>query len=513
MSHPRSRSRSLEELACVHWDVLVVGAGIVGSRVAYEAARAGLRVALVDAGDFGGATSSASSKFVHGGLRYMTSWQLRLVRSAQREREALRRLAPHLVRRRPMVLAERAGYPLPAYAAGLALYKGISGVGTPWPRIVSARRGRELAPFLRTNGLRTCTVLPEAQTNDARLTLATVRAAVAAGACAISYVRAVDLEWLGGRVAGVLLDCGEAERVAVRARVVVNATGPWVDEIRALEDPLGAPLVRLSRGTHVVLPLDEESDTGVASSRDNSRTTFAVPFHGMLLLGVTDTPYEGAPGEVAPTHDDVDALFEDASRFVAPELLGHDRVRYAFAGLRVLPFRDGDTRHLPREHLIATGPGGMISVAGGKLTTHRVIAIDVLRRLPADLRPKRIRASAEPLPGAGMLPHDGLLVEVDRDVADHLLHLYGSEAGALLDYREVEPMALERIDPAGPDVWAQVLFAVEHEWALTVEDVVKRRTTLALRGLDTPSTRGRVAAVLAAAPSGDSYSTLTSATL
>ena len=220
----------------------------------------------------------------------------------------------------------------------------------------------------------------------------------------------------------------------------------------------------------------------------------------MLLLGVTDTPYEGAPGEVAPTNGDVDGLFEDASRFIAPELLGHDRVRHAFAGLRVLPFREGDTRHLPRGHLIATGPGGMISVAGGKLTTHRVIAIDVLSRLPADLRPKRLRASAEPLPGAGLLPKELLLTGLDRDVADHLLHLYGSEAGALLDYRELEPAALERIDPAGPDVWAQVHYAVEHEWARTVDDVVKRRTTLALRGLDNTATRTRIQAVLASGP-------------
>lgn len=484
------RSRMLDELAETHWDLLVVGAGIAGSRVAYEAAHAGLRVALVDGGDFGGATSSASSKFVHGGLKYMTSWQLKLVRGAQREREALRRIAPHLVRSMPMVLAERAGYPLPVYAAGLALYKGVSGVGTPWPRIVSVRRGLELAPFLRPEGLRTCTLLPEAQTHDSRLTLATVRAAVAAGACAVSYVRAVELAWLEGRVCGAVLDSG----ALVRARVVVNATGPWVDEFRRLESPSCAPLVQLSRGSHIVLPLGERWETGVASSTDGSRVTFAVPFYGTLLLGVTDTPYDGPPGEVAPTTADIDELFERVSRCIAPELLDHDRVRYAFAGLRVLPLGEGDTGRLPREHLISTGPGGLISVAGGKLTTHRLIAIDVLRRLPAELLPRRIRASDEPLPGAGPLGADGLMAELDRDVADHLLSLYGSEAESLLTDGEVE-----RIDPAGPDVWAQVSFAVRHEWALTVDDVVKRRTTLALRGLDTPATRARIAAVLAGA--------------
>jgi glycerol-3-phosphate dehydrogenase len=493
-----ARSRSLDELASTTWDLLVVGAGIVGSRVAYEAALAGLRVALVDAGDFGGATSSASSKFVHGGLRYMSSWQLRLVRSSQREREALCRIAPHLVSRRPLVLAEHAGYPLPVYAAGLALYKGVSGTGTPWPRIVSARRGVELAPFLRTGGLKTCTLLPEAQTNDARLTLATVRAAVAAGACAANYVRALELEQSGGRVEGALLESADdGARVSVRARTVVNATGPWVDEVRALEDPARAPLVRLSKGTHLVLSLDDEWETGVASSRDGRRTRFAVPYHGMLLLGVTDTSHDGAPGDVAPTSGDVDELLEDASHFVAPELLGADRVRHAFAGLRVLPLSEGDTCDLPREHLISTGSAGMISVAGGKLTTHRLIAIDVLRRLPPELRPRRLHPNDEPLPGGSEVSPDGPLAELDRDVANHLVGLYGSDATALLAYGDAE---LERIDPAGPDVWAQVSFAVEHEWALSTDDVVQRRTTLALRGLDTPATRARIAARLARRP-------------
>jgi glycerol-3-phosphate dehydrogenase len=491
-----ARADALDRLAGGECDVLVVGGGIVGSRVAYEAARSGLRVVLVDAGDFGGATSSATSKFVHGGLRYMTSWQLRLVRIAQREREALCRIAPHLVRRQPMLLAERAGYSLPAYAAGLVLYKGISGAGTPWPRIISVRQARALAPSLRADGLRTCTLLPEAQTNDARLTLATVRAAAAAGATVLSYARVVELGLGSGRPACVLVDAGGEGVVEVRAQAVVNATGPWVDQLRSLEDATCAPLVRLSRGTHVVLPLDDGWSTGLASSRDGSRTTFAVPYQGMLLLGVTDTAHDGAPDEVRPTRGDVDALFEDASRFVAPELFDHARIRHAFAGLRVLPLSEGDTGRLPREHLISTGRHGMVSVAGGKLTTHRLIAVDALRRLPAEIRPRRLRVSDEPLPGARQVRENSFLRALDAEVRGHLLGLYGSDVETLLTVGEEDPSALERIHPGGPDVWAQVRFAVEHEWALTLEDVVHRRTTLALRGLDAPETLARVEAAL-----------------
>jgi glycerol-3-phosphate dehydrogenase len=493
------RSRALDELARDELDLLVVGAGIVGSRIAYEAARAGLCVVLVDAGDFGGGTSSVSSKFVHGGLRYMTSWQLRLVRSAQREREALFRIAPHLVHRRPMVLAERAGYPLPVYAAGLALYKGVSGTATPWPRIVSVRRARELAPFLQPNGLRTCTLLPEAQTDDFRLTLATVRAAVAHGACAVSYTRVIELECLHGRVARALLDPGDGEPlVSVRAKTFVNATGPWVDEVRALEDPSCAPLVRLSKGVHVVLEGLELADgAGVVSSRDGSRTTFAVPYHGMLLIGVTDAPHDEAPRHVEPGVEDIDGLLDEASHFVAAELLGRDRVTHAFAGLRALPYGEGDTSGLSREHVVSTGPGGMLSVAGGKLTTHRLIAVDVLRRLPA-LGLGSIRPSNDPLPGAEPPSLAGLLAELDPDIACHLVHLYGDDAAAVAAYGESDPALLERIDPGGPDVWAQVRFAIECEWARTPEDVLRRRTSLALRGLDRPVVQARVAALLRA---------------
>lgn len=492
------RGRTLDELAETVWDLLVVGAGIVGSRIAYEAARAGLRVALVDAGDFSGQTSSLTSKFLHGGLRYMTRWQLRLVRQAQREREALFRIAPHLVRRQPMVLAENAGYPLPAYAAGLVLYRAISGVGTPWPRIISLRQARELAPFLRAQGLRACTLLPEAQTHDARLTLATVRAAVDAGARALSYAPVLELGTARGRVERALVDAGGEGPLWVRGRAVVNATGPWVDRLRELEDPACAPLVRLSKGAHVVLPLDEPWETGIASSRDGTRTTFAVPFQGTLLLGVTDTPHEGPPDEVRATRADVEELFDDASRFVAPELFRHDRIRHVFAGLRVLPLGQGDTGLLPREHVLSTGRGGMVSVAGGKLTTHRLIAVAALRRLPPEVRPRRLRPSDEPLPGAGPPPASPLLGELDPDVARHLLALYGSDAGRVLAYGEADPGALERIHPGGPDIWAQVRFAAEHEWAATPEDVVHRRTTLALRGLADAETVARIAAALGA---------------
>jgi glycerol-3-phosphate dehydrogenase len=163
-----------------------------------------------------------------------------------------------------------------------------------------------------------------------------------------------------------------------------------------------------------------------------------------------------------------------------------------------LPEAEGDTGRLSREHVVDVGPGGMISVAGGKLTTHRLIAVDVLRRLPPELRPAGLRPSDAPLPGAERAPSSALLAGLDRHVAEHLLHLYGGEAERLLRDAARFPDALERVDPAGPDVWAQVHHAVEREWALTVEDVVQRRTTLAVRGLAGEAVRGRIAQLVPA---------------
>ena len=314
----------------------------------------------------------------------------------------------------------------------------------------------------------------------------------------MSYARVVEPERLRGSVAGALLDPGDGQPLfSVRARAVVNATGPWVDAVRALEDPGCAPLVRLSKGAHVVLRGPEDgSGAGVVSSRDGSRTTFAVPFYGMLLLGVTDTPHDEPPRRVAPAREDVEALFEDASHFVSAELLERDRVTHAFAGLRALPRGEGETSGLSREHVVSTGPGGMISVAGGKLTTHRLIAVDTLRRLPPELGLGSIRPTDEPLPGGEPPPLAGLLTELDADITGHLVGLYGADAAAVVAYGESDPALLERIDPQGPDVWAQVRFAVEHEWARTADDVLRRRTTLALRGLEGPVVRARVASLL-----------------
>ncbi len=488
------RSRALEELSCGTFDLLVIGAGIVGARVAYEAARARMRVALVDSGDFGGATSGASSKLVHGGFRYLSTWSLGLVREAQRERAVLSRsVAPHLVRPLPLLVvverqhARRAG----RLAAGVCLYTALTGLRGPSPKPVAPHRTTALVPPLDTGAVAACALLPEMQTHDTRLTLATVEAAARAGATVLNHVRVVALEQGRGRVSGAVLAGEPGEGlIALRCRAVVNATGPWVDRLRKLEDPRGGPLVRLSKGVHALLELEDEWRAGLAVF-DEGRSVFAVPWQGMLMLGATDTPYDGDPEAVAPTASDLAALLGSLAGLLPGGVLAPSRLRSTFAGLRVLPLGNCSTASAPRTHVVAVGPAGMVSVAGGKLTTHRLIAVDALRRLPVEVRPRGSGPSGDPLPGAGPPPVPP--VGLDRRTWAHLVGLYGSETERILEYGLADPDAFEPIHPRGPDVWAQAYSAVEHERALTLDDVVRRRTTLDACGLATEGVRAALA--------------------
>jgi glycerol-3-phosphate dehydrogenase len=481
------RADCLDRLAGESVDLLVIGAGIIGSRVAYEAASRGLRVVLVDAGDFGGGTSAASSKLLHGGLRYLATGDFRLVRDMQVERNALAtRIAPHLVRPLPLLLLVERDHArrVPKLAAALAVYSLVSGFSRPLPRLLRPTRAPGLVP-VDPGGIRACGLIREACTHDARLTLATVRAAARAGAVPLNYVRAAALERAHGRIAAAVLeDVHTGAQLTLRSGAVVSATGPWLDSVRRLEDPRAQPLTRLSKGVHAFLPLEDDWHAGVALF-DDSRSALAIPWQGMLMLGATDTPFEGDPADAAPDSADVETLLTSFSGLLSHDQLRRDRVVHTVAGLRVLPPGNRETAQAPRRHMIAIGPGGMISIAGGKLTTHRAIALEALRRLPAGLRPRRLSPSDEALPAARGRETTAVALRhrVDSEIAAHLLHLYGADAIQLLAYADSGPHALDRIHPDGPDVWAQAFLAVDEEWALTVEDITSRRTTLALRGL------------------------------
>ncbi|HEX6679386.1 MAG TPA: glycerol-3-phosphate dehydrogenase/oxidase [Gaiellaceae bacterium] len=440
------RAATLEELADRTFDLLVVGAGIVGCRVALDAASVGLSVALVDRGDIAGGTSSASSKFVHGGFRYLGMRSFGLVRCAQLERAALLRALPGLVRPMQMIVAlEKRRYPRPVVAFGVSAYRCLGGSDT---RTITADAASTLVPQLGPQPGRVLISLPEAQTDDARLTVATARAAADRGALVTNYVAVEGMALMRGRIAGAFVrDRLGGSDFLIRCRSVVNSSGAYVDELRALESPGTHPIARLSKGIHLVLPLEIPWHAGVACYSDNHRTTFAVPWQGMLLVGTTDQPYGRAEAVRVEPGEEL-SLLEAAAQLLPPELLQRKRIVFRFAGLRVLAAGATDTAQASREHIVQTGPAGMVSVAGGKLTLHRLIAREALARLPTEVRPRRL---------------DPTLLPAGDDVA-------------------------------GPG--EQIQRAIEQGWAVTVEDLVRRRTNLAVRGLDDAATRAHLRELL-----------------
>ena len=482
---PEWRSRALADLGERRFDLLVIGAGIVGAGIANEASRAGLAVALVDRGDFGSGTSSASSKLIHGGLRYLRLGDVGLVRESHRERRALMHVvAPHLVRRLPFVLPlyDDGPYRPLTVRAGLRLYSALA--GEKLERRAGLDGVRRQVPDLRLDGLRGSPSYADASTNDARLCLANVRAAADASATVLNHAEVVALTRDGGgRIAAAeVRDRFTDEVVTARARAVVNATGPWVDSLRRLEDQAAEPSARLSKGVHVLVPLERSWSAALTIPHDRIRVTFAVPWHGMLLLGTTDKAYDGDPDDLRVKEAEIATVLGEAARAVDGRLLARERVVGSFAGLRVLPGAGDDTASARRETLFLRGPGGMLSIAGGKLTTYRRIAHAALAALRSDLALHRLNERPIPLPGAA----DPILValglaerfpELDDESADHIARLYGSEAGA------VAALGCARVHREGPDVVGQISYAREREWACTDEDILRRRTTLGLRGL------------------------------
>jgi len=498
--------RDLDALACRRFDLLVVGGGIIGAGIANEAARSGLAVALVDRADFGAATSSASSKLIHGGLRYLRLGDVRLVRESHRERRVLlETVAPHLVRRLPFLfpIYRNGPYRPTTLRLGLGVYSALA--GDRLGGVVSPARALQSVPDLRLDGLRGCGVYVDSFTHDGRLCLANVRAAADAGAVVANYAEVVALRHVAGRVRGAeLRDRLSGEAFSVEARTVVNATGPWIHRLRALEDPTVPRLARLSKGVHLLLELDRPWSAALTIPHDAVRVTFAYPWQGMLLLGTTDTLYEGDPSEADVDSADVARVLEEASVAVDHDLLDPGRVRARFAGLRVLPGATGETLTARRETVYVFGRGGMLTVAGGKLTTYRRIALAALERLRPELGSPRPDRRPLPLPGAQGLEAAGRRIarrfpELDPVTRSHLLHLYGSLAEEVLAPAMTEPALLEPIHRGSADVLAQVGYAREQEWAVRVEDVLWRRTTVGYRGL------ANAAAARVAEALGDPY--------
>ena len=512
-----SRAETREQLSKATYDLLVIGGGILGISTAWHAAQAGLRVALVDAGDFAGATSSASSKLLHGGLRYLQTGAVKLVAENHFERRAVsRQVAPHLANPLTFYLPVYKGGPHGAakLGAGVFAYSALSAFGDGVGHVISANKAQRDVPELRTEGLKAVAVYGDDQMNDSRMALMTVRAAVAAGATVLNHAEVTGLRFTQGRVTGAeLKDRMDGQEFGVNARLVLNATGPWVDHLRKMEDKAAAPSIRLSKGAHLVLKRTAPWKAALATPIDKYRITFALPWEDMLLLGTTDEEFEGDPADVAVNEKDTAQILDEAAFSIRDQQLSRDLITYSFAGLRVLPGGPGNTSKAKRETVVTEGSGGMLSVAGGKWTTFRHIGRTVMNKLAAlpghplaeDMEPISSLPKKLPLPGIanpnavahrllidGGTPGPRMAPETARHLATH----YGSLSFDIARLANDNPALAERIHPDAPEIWAQVAYARDHEWAETVDDVLRRRTTLMIRGLDTEDVRTKVKGML-----------------
>lgn len=478
-------------------DVLIIGGGITGAGIARDAALRGLRTALVDKSDFGAGTSSHSSRLIHGGIRYLEQGAFRLVFEASHERRVLLTIAPHLVRPLAFLFPVYQGGRLPAWKlrAGMWLYDLLSSFrNVRWHRWLSAKKVRRVEPGLRDRGLIGAALYYDAQTDDARMVIATVRSAIRAGALATNYVETTALLKPDGRVRGaVVRDVLTGETATIRANVVVNATGPWSDQLRRLDDPQAEPILRLTKGAHVTVSrrrLANEHAVTLLSQIDG-RVMFALPWGDLSYIGTTDTDADSTPDGLRVTAADVTYLLRSANAAFPDAHLSASDVVSAWVGLRPLLKEDhANPSQVSREHKVFESGHGLITIAGGKLTTYRVMARDVVDRVTARLHeldgrplPPRAQTDKLPLPGGEAAELD-VLIEAARArgaseaTARHLVASYGSEAAAVLNLVDRDRPLGEPIIAGRPEIWAEITYAVERELAVRVQDVLVRRLHL-----------------------------------
>ncbi|HSP79682.1 MAG TPA: glycerol-3-phosphate dehydrogenase/oxidase [Myxococcaceae bacterium] len=511
-SPPPPRQERLQALASQAFDLLVIGGGVTGCGIARDAALRGLRVALVESEDFASGTSSRSSRLIHGGLRYLEHGHLGLVFESSIERARLLRLAPHLVRPLSFVWPVYAGARVPRWklSAGLLLYDALSLFrNVKGFKSLNARQVLEAVPGLCATGLKGGARYYDAATDDARLTLANALGASEAGAVVLNHISVRGLVLEEGRARGAtVVDGLTGQELTVSARVLVNATGPWSDEIRRLDATGATPAVRGSKGVHVSVPHERlpVREALTLLSPVDGRVMFILPAGSGTIIGTTETATTAHPSEVRASTADVDYLLASANGFFPQAHLTPEDVLSAWAGIRPLAASGysgaGDANSASREHAIHTSPSGVLAISGGKLTTFRIMARDVVDAAEKALGipHRKTPTDSLPLPGGELASYSATLLaaqgEVGReDTATHLVRAHGSRWRQVWELTREQPLLAEPLVPGLPYLRAEAVHAVTLELAHTLSDVLIRRLKVAFETRD----QGRAAARVAAA--------------
>ena len=477
------------------WDVVVVGGGSTGLGIALDAAARGYRTLLVERGDFTSGTSSRSTKLVHGGVRYLRQGQVQLVYGALGERQRLWQNAPHLVDSLALIVPAYRWWERPYYGLGLKVYDALAGrrsLGRS--RMVSRSECVNRVSTLDRRGLRGGVLYHDGQFDDARLGWTLVRTAANFGAAAVNYVEAVDLVESRGRVKGVILrDRIGGHEWAARGAVVVNATGPFADSLRQLDDPGPGPGVVLSRGVHIVVSSAylPGSAAVLVPSTDDGRVLFAIPWHGHVVIGTTDVPVAQPSREPEPSREEVDYLIDHAGRYLARPL-AHSDILSAWAGLRALVAAGSEqnTAALARDHSVSVSRRGLVTVTGGKWTTHRKVGQDAV-----DVAAEVGGLSPAPSVTAALRLHG---YSKRREVLEPW-KVYGTDADAIREMEARDGSLARLMHPSLPFRLSQAAWAARSEMAVRLEDVLARRTrALFLNARAASSAAPEVARVMAA---------------
>ncbi len=457
------------------WDLIVVGGGATGAGVAVDAATRGLAVLLLEREDFAKGTSSRSTKLVHGGVRYLEQGNISLVMEALKERGILRRNAPHLVHDVEFVVPNYSWWEAPFYGIGMKVYDLLAGkYGFGRSSILSREQTLERIPTLRQDGLRGGVVYHDGQFDDARLLIQLIETGADHGAVVLNYTPVLALrKGADGFVDGVLAcDSETGERFELRARVVVNATGIFTDEVRRMADATAQGMVAPSQGIHLVLDrsfLRGEAAIMVPHTSDG-RVLFAIPWHGHTVVGTTDTPIDAPSYEPLPLEKEIEFVLETAGEYLSHKP-GRDDVLSVYVGIRPLVKAAGSdaskTSALSRDHTIHIDPSGLLTIVGGKWTTYRHMAEDAVNHAILLGKLPDSRCVTEELRIHGYSENAGQLGS---------LFVYGADAEGVRALADQSPELAQRLHPDLPYIAAEVVWAAREEMARTVEDVLARRT-------------------------------------
>lgn len=491
---PEQRDAAIESLAHDEFDILVIGGGVTGAGAVLDAASRGLKVALVEARDLASGTSSRSSKLIHGGLRYLEQYDFKLVREALHERELMvSSLSPHLVK--PVGFL----YPLHEklkdrtyVGAGLALYDVLRGFqrALPWHKHLSGKKIAEIAPSLRQDIVTGAVKYYDAQVDDARHTMTIIRTAARHGATIATRVEVEDLIKDGKRVVGAtVIDTVTGKKIKVSAKAVVMCAGIWSDEMHQRFGLKAGYGVTMSKGVHIVVPGHAiKSNTGIILKTAIS-VLFLIPWGDKWIVGTTDTPYDGDRAHPYATTEDVQYILDQANKVLDPQLK-REEIIGVYAGLRplVANTKGSATTKLSREHTTDRSAPGFVSIAGGKYTTYRVMGKDAVDLAVTDLRRVVNSSCTEKLPLVGADGYYALTQQsaqiaaqygIDEKSVIHLLNRYGSLISEVLELITEDKKLAKPLAEGLPYLKAEIVYAATHEGAMSVDDVISRRTRLA----------------------------------